>query len=226
MVPFSHPSPRTKQHLDPLIRFCTAHAAISVCFTVSRKVFPEIALFLGYPDPYIVLGSFGPLESHTRNGILIGSAHVDFQQTHISIFALCPGNQAHVVGALSCQCKVLPVITECAKKSRSALKCYSVSTFCSRNVLKSWRVAKFLWEYENYKLTYIFLLKLHVQCSLNVFLSTLPMAVAWSSGGLAVCYVLLVFLNSLSKISEFVAFEFFCKFLLHALFLECFCSTN
>lgn len=98
MVPFSHPSPRPKQHLDPLLRFCTAHAAISVCFTVSWKVFPEIALFLGYPDPYIVLGSFGPLESHTRNGILIGSAHVDFQQTHISIFALCPGNQVHIVG--------------------------------------------------------------------------------------------------------------------------------
>jgi len=76
MLPWTHPSPKTKRHLDRFSRFCTAHGRGSLFFTTGRP-FPsplKLCLPIRRSGPPSNTWFFGPIRVHNPNGISIGSA--------------------------------------------------------------------------------------------------------------------------------------------------------
>ena len=63
-VPWTHPSPNPKQHLDRFSRFCTVHDRASLYFTVDRPApFPlKIAPSHGGSGPHLIHDSLGQFE--------------------------------------------------------------------------------------------------------------------------------------------------------------------
>jgi len=66
MIPWAHPSPKPKQHLDWLSHFCTDDRRVSLYFTMRRPFPPKkLAPSDGDLDPHLIHGSLGPSESST-----------------------------------------------------------------------------------------------------------------------------------------------------------------
>jgi len=60
MLPWTHPSPHPKRHLDRFNRFCTAHGKESLYFTTGFPSPLKIAPSLGDLDPRLIHDSLGP----------------------------------------------------------------------------------------------------------------------------------------------------------------------
>jgi len=73
MLPWAHPSPKPKRHLNRFSHFCTAHRRVSVYFTIGCPSFLKIAIPMGDLDPHLIHGSVGPRVLNP-NDISIGSA--------------------------------------------------------------------------------------------------------------------------------------------------------
>jgi len=62
MLPWAHPSPYPKRHLDRFSHFCTAYSRRSLYFTMGRT-FPPQNCPRAWGSPHIIHGSLGPPES-------------------------------------------------------------------------------------------------------------------------------------------------------------------
>jgi len=62
---WTHSSPNPKRHLDRFSRFCTAHTAASLCFTMSRRPL-KIAPFHRGVGPHLMHDSLGPPKYSTQ----------------------------------------------------------------------------------------------------------------------------------------------------------------
>jgi len=73
MVPWAHPSPHAKQHLEWFSHFCTAHSRVSS--GMPGHVFPlKLPLHLGQSGPTSNALFPGPSQVHNLSGISIGWA--------------------------------------------------------------------------------------------------------------------------------------------------------
>jgi len=72
-IPWAHPSPQPKRHLDSFSRFCTDDHRVSLYFTMGYPFPLKIANSHGDVDPHVIHGSLGP-PSLNPNHISIASA--------------------------------------------------------------------------------------------------------------------------------------------------------
>jgi len=74
MIPWAHPSPQPKQHLDLFNRFCTAHRRVSLYLTMGRPFSPQNCPFPWGSGPPSNTWFPGPTRVLNPNGISIGWA--------------------------------------------------------------------------------------------------------------------------------------------------------
>jgi len=61
MIPWTHPSPQLKRHLDCFSRLCAGHRRMSLYFTTGRLSFPlKIARYSWGTGPHLIHGSLDP----------------------------------------------------------------------------------------------------------------------------------------------------------------------
>jgi len=74
MLPWAHPSPNPKQHLDQFSRFCTDHIRVLLYFTTGCPFPLKISSSHGGSGPSSSTRFLGPIRAHNTNDISIGSA--------------------------------------------------------------------------------------------------------------------------------------------------------
>jgi len=66
-LPWAHPSPHTKRHLNRFSHFCRAHSWGSLCFTMSWPLsHSKLPYCTGDQDRHLIYGSLGPFEYKTQ----------------------------------------------------------------------------------------------------------------------------------------------------------------
>jgi len=71
VIPWAHPSPQPKRHLDRFGRFCADDRRLSLYFTMGRTFPPQNCPFTWEAvDPHLIHGLLGPPESSTQTASL------------------------------------------------------------------------------------------------------------------------------------------------------------
>jgi len=65
MIPWAHPSPQPKRHLDRFSRFCTVHHSVPILYN-GLPLPSKLPLSTEGSRPHLIHGSLGPPESSTQ----------------------------------------------------------------------------------------------------------------------------------------------------------------